>query len=138
LDANEIHLEVQGHELDSFGHVNNAVYLNYLESGRWHYFDKIGILDFMMKERIYPVVIKLNIKYIKEMRMFSKFCVKSAWTIEGPYIVSKQEIRMRQDGKEKVSARAVVKMILVSEERIVQDIPQVLYHAIAGPKQKDG
>ena len=29
---------VRGYELDSFGHVNNAVYLNYLEQARWEMF----------------------------------------------------------------------------------------------------
>ena len=29
------HLTVRGNELDSFGHVNNAIYLNYLEQARW-------------------------------------------------------------------------------------------------------
>ena len=31
-------IEVRGYELDSFGHVNNAIYLNWIEHARWELF----------------------------------------------------------------------------------------------------
>ena len=33
--------EVRGYELDSYGHVNNAVYVSYAEQARWKYFSKL-------------------------------------------------------------------------------------------------
>ena len=37
-----VHTEimVRGYHLDMFGHVNNARYLEFLEEGRWTFFDK--------------------------------------------------------------------------------------------------
>ncbi|MCE8002268.1 acyl-CoA thioesterase [Billgrantia ethanolica] len=32
-------LRVRGYHLDGYGHVNNARYLEFLEEGRWDYFD---------------------------------------------------------------------------------------------------
>ncbi|WP_163557306.1 thioesterase family protein [Halomonas sp. NO4] len=32
-------LRVRGYHLDGYGHVNNARYLEFLEEGRWSYFD---------------------------------------------------------------------------------------------------
>ncbi len=32
-------LRVRGYQLDGYGHVNNARYLEFLEEGRWGYFD---------------------------------------------------------------------------------------------------
>lgn len=31
-------VQVRGYELDSFGHVNNAVYLQYAETAKWDFF----------------------------------------------------------------------------------------------------
>ena len=37
-------LRVRGYELDSFGHVNNAVYLQYAEEAKWHFFAETKLL----------------------------------------------------------------------------------------------
>ena len=34
-----VRLRVRGYHLDGYGHVNNARYLEFLEEGRWGYFD---------------------------------------------------------------------------------------------------
>jgi acyl-CoA thioester hydrolase len=41
--VHESRLTVRSYECDSYGHVNNAVYLNYLELARHHYIRDIGI-----------------------------------------------------------------------------------------------
>lgn len=120
--------EVQGYELDSFNHVNNAVYLNYLESARWNFFKYHGYLEFMMSERIYPVVIETYIKYIRELKIFDKCTVETVWDIEGNYIIANHVIRDNDAGLK--VAKSTVKMALVSEEKIIQDIPEDLKNKI--------
>jgi len=39
----EHRIKVRSHDLDSFGHVNNAVYLNYLEEARCEYLEQRGL-----------------------------------------------------------------------------------------------
>lgn len=55
---------VMSYELDSFGHVNNAVYLNYLEKARNDFMIQKG-LDFydFFKWKLYPVVMRSTIDY---------------------------------------------------------------------------
>lgn len=55
---------VMSYELDSFGHVNNAVYLNYLEKARNDFMtDKgLGFKDFFKWKR-YPVVVRSVVDY---------------------------------------------------------------------------
>lgn len=126
----ECEFEVQGYELDSFNHVNNAVYLNYLEAARWHFFREVDILDFMLENRIYPVVIETNIKYVRELKLFDKFVVISKWETDGEYIIANQDIRNKNDNKK--SAKAKVKMLLVSDDRLICDIPEKLRNLING------
>ncbi|MCC6442650.1 MAG: acyl-CoA thioesterase [Armatimonadetes bacterium] len=57
-------IRVRSYELDSFGHVNNAVYLQYLEAARCDYLLQNGLCfaDFFRWER-YPLLIKAELSY---------------------------------------------------------------------------
>lgn len=59
-----IQLRVRGYHLDGYGHVNHARYLEFLEEGRWDYFDHHAVLmDQLRQEHIAFVVVNLNIDY---------------------------------------------------------------------------
>ena len=57
-------IEVRSYELDSYNHVNNAVYQNYLEHARMDYLNKIGFLynDFFNAGYIIPIT-HIDIRY---------------------------------------------------------------------------
>lgn len=131
--TNECYFEVQGYELDSFNHVNNAVYLNYLEAARWKFFKEINMLDHMKMKKLYPVVIEVNIKYLKELRLFDNFKVKSKYSLENNYIVANQKIKL--NGRNESIIKAIVKMLLVSESRIIHDIPLEMINIFNGADQ---
>ncbi len=107
--------------MDSFKHVNNSVYLNYLETVRWKFFREFSMMEDLEREKLYPVVIEVNVKYIKELRLFDQFVINSRYWIENNYIVSDH----KAVGKDQRTTmmKAKVKMLLVSEDRIVYDIP---------------
>lgn len=127
--VSECTLEVQGYNLDSFGHVNNAVYLNYMETGRWKFLKDNDILDYLMERELYLVVIETSIRYIRELTLFEKFKVVSTWKLDGNYIIADQVI-YKDNGKK--SASATVKMLLVSKERLVFDVPERVKQVIVG------
>ncbi|HDR04851.1 MAG TPA: acyl-CoA thioesterase [Candidatus Marinimicrobia bacterium] len=57
-------IKVRSYELDSFGHVNNATFLNYLEAARGDYLEQMGLSfnDFARWES-YPVIVRHEIEY---------------------------------------------------------------------------
>ena len=62
--------EVRGYELDSFGHVNNAVYLRYLEHARWKMLQEEGItLQKMNEWKRWPVISRVEIEYKRPLFM---------------------------------------------------------------------
>ncbi len=74
---------MRGYELDSFGHVNNAVYLNYLEQARWEIVQKLGVLELLKKNDCIFIVVETSIRYVNELNIFDdSFC--------GDRIVSKR------------------------------------------------
>ena len=59
-------IEVRGYELDSFGHVNHAVYVSYLEHARWKVLAEEGItLERFAKWKRWPVIARIQLEYKK-------------------------------------------------------------------------
>ncbi|MDN3526347.1 thioesterase family protein [Halomonas sabkhae] len=59
-----ITLRVRGYHLDGYGHVNNARYLEFLEEGRWAYFDEHPQLaNLLQGGEVAFVAVNLNIDY---------------------------------------------------------------------------
>ena len=62
-------LTVRGYELDSFGHVNNAVYLNYAEAAMWHCLNRYGLVELLQKEGLFPVILESSLRYLHELHL---------------------------------------------------------------------
>ena len=63
-------LIIKEHHLDTFGHVNNAIYLQLFEEARWQIITERGYgMAEIMKLRQGPVVLEIQIKFIKELKL---------------------------------------------------------------------
>ena len=72
-----VDLVVRGYELDQWGHVNNAVYCNWLEHARWQMGEQLPLFD-TRRHGILPVVRHLSLDYRCETRMHDRLRV-SLW-----------------------------------------------------------
>ena len=115
--------QVRGYELDSFGHVNNSVYLNYLEQARWEIIQKLKLLEFFKNSSSFLVVIEVNIKYINELNIFDNAIVKTKMYRKGFFVEFKQNIL---DEASKKIAKATIKCLFVDKLRNPIDIPEVI------------
>jgi thioesterase-3 len=61
--TNTIDIKVRGYHLDLFGHVNNARYLEFLEEGRWSFFEAHLDLNELLKHGLAFVVVNININF---------------------------------------------------------------------------
>lgn len=62
-------IAVRGYELDTQGHLNQAVYLNYAEHARWEYLARFGITQRgLAAARIGPVQLECTVRYLRELR----------------------------------------------------------------------
>jgi len=50
-------------DMDSFGHVNNVIFLRWCESARIAYFDRTGITERMKAEKIGPILARACLDY---------------------------------------------------------------------------
>lgn len=64
--------------LDTFGHVNNAVYLSIYEEARWDFITKNGFgLDKILETQIGPVLLDLNLTFKSELNNRDKIKIIS-------------------------------------------------------------
>jgi acyl-CoA thioester hydrolase len=62
-------VRVRTYELDSFGHVNNSVYLNYFEEARSEYLKQLGIsFDDFARVGCQLVIVESYVKYLSPAR----------------------------------------------------------------------
>lgn len=115
-------LTVRGNELDSYNHVNNAVYLNYYEQGRWEAFRDAGALDILTGSGLILVVTDIRIRYIREANLLDELEVHTALRRTSPFLVFHQKVFNRKTGL--AVSRAETKTIFLNDAREPQDIPE--------------
>jgi acyl-CoA thioester hydrolase len=71
-----VECEVRGYECDMQGHVNNAVYLNYLEHCRHKYLQSVG-LDYaeLIRTGVNLVVIRADLDYRRSLQIDERFVI---------------------------------------------------------------
>lgn len=77
----ECPIEVRGYELDSYAHVNHAVYVSYLEHARWVMLKGEGItIDEFKKWNRWPVIAEIQVKYRRPCFAGDQLLVRSCIT----------------------------------------------------------
>ncbi len=64
-----INFKIKTYEIDAAGHVNNIVYVKWLEDLRCKLFEQILPIDQLLKINLYPVVVSKNIEYKKQLKL---------------------------------------------------------------------
>jgi thioesterase III len=78
--AHSYDLTIHERHLDTFGHVNNATYLDLLEEARWDLITRNGYgLDEIDRRQAGPTVVEANLRFVREIRNRERITVKS-WT----------------------------------------------------------
>ncbi len=74
----EYPLTIKEFHLDTFGHVNNATYLQIYEEARWEFITQNGYgLDKIKRTGLGPVILDIHIKFIQELRLREKIIIYS-------------------------------------------------------------
>lgn len=93
-------LDIVERHLDTFGHVNNAVYLEILEEARWDWITRNG---YGMKEirelEQGPTILECSLKFMKELRLRERVVIESdVASISGKIFEVVQHIRKPDGG----------------------------------------
>ncbi len=82
LPHHKLQIDVRPYEIDSFQHVNNAVYANYFEIGRWDFRRKLfSDINFFKNLNLIFVLYKSTVQFARPSFVFEELFIKT-WLIE--------------------------------------------------------
>lgn len=80
----EYRMQILEHHLDTFGHVNNATYLNLYEEARWDFITERGYgVKEIQEQQIGPVVLELELKFKRELKNREWITIRSQTVGDG-------------------------------------------------------
>ena len=59
-----IEITVQWGDMDALKHVNNTVFLTWMETARMAYFDECGMMEFFKSEKIGPILATIKADFL--------------------------------------------------------------------------
>jgi thioesterase III len=123
----EYELMVKESHLDTFGHMNNAKYLEILEEARWDLITKNGFgLKDIMAKKIGPVILEVNLKFRKELKLREKIKILTHCSKhEGKIGYIEQKI-INEKGEESAIAVFTYALFDLSLRKIIDPTPEWL------------
>lgn len=116
---------VRGYELDSFGHLNNAVYLNYAEQAKWEFLNDNKLLEIVHRYGLFPVILENNIRYMHEFKLLDKVRIETEWKCTHKILHFKHTFFNDITGVK--SCTITGKLMFADNNRMVSDIPDEIY-----------
>ena len=122
--VSETHIGVRTSELDSFGHVNHAVYLNYFEHARFEALKWAGFPWDTLAERGWAIfVVRIEVDYLAETHREDQLLIRTwADSFRRTSMVLAQDM-LRDDGSGTIVARARVTAVWIGPERTPMRVP---------------
>ena len=120
----ESRFRVRSYELDSFGHVNHAVFLNWFEQARFDAFEQAGFPIPRLQASGWGIyVVRLEIEYLKEARLGDELVVRTSAGEAGRTSMIFHQVASPADAPTVVSAKADVRGVFIGPDRRPARIP---------------
>lgn len=126
-------IEVRSYELDSFGHANHAVFLNWLEYARFEALRRAGFpYDDIIARGWGIYVVRIEVDYLREARLGERLLVRT-WAdgYRRSSMVLAQQVVLEAEPHQEV-ARARVTAVWVGTDRRPLRVPAEIRQVLGG------
>ncbi len=124
----EYQVLIKENHLDSFGHVNNAVYVKLYEEARWDFITTNGFgLDIVQQHQKGPVLLDLQVRFKREIKNREMIKITSQ-TIEirNSKIIILEQKMLKADGKVASEALFTVGFFDMKKRKLINAEPEWL------------
>lgn len=135
LPVAETHVTVRSSEIDSFGHVNHAVFLSYLEHARYEALEAAGFAWPTLQERDWQIyVVRIEVDYLSQARRGDRLVVRT-WAdgFRRTTMELAQEI-VRAEDPETLVTRSRVRAVWVGPDRRPMRVPVDVRAGLTGAR----
>jgi acyl-CoA thioester hydrolase len=126
-------IAVRSGEIDSFGHVNHAVYLHYFEHARYEALQTSGFRWQLLRENDWQIyVVRIEVDYLAQAMRGDVLRVQTwAEGFRRTTMTLGQEMQRDESGGTVVVARAKVKAVWIGADRRPMRVPDVVREGLA-------
>ncbi|MFC7547832.1 acyl-CoA thioesterase [Plantactinospora sp. GCM10030261] len=130
-DPFRVRVTVRGYELDTQGHLNQAVYLQYAEHARWEFLRAAGITqDRLLASGVGPVALEVTVRYLSELRGGDEVDVSCEFHWGAGKTFRIEQDYRRPDGGQVATLTGVAGLLDLSARRLVTD-PRARFRDLA-------
>lgn len=124
----EYPLLIQESHLDTFGHVNNATYLQIFEAARWDLITARGYgMDKIQELRLGPVILEAHVKFKRELKNREKVTIRTE-LLEYPGKIGRLRQRVvKADGLLACEAIFTIALWDIDARKLVRPTPEWSY-----------
>ncbi len=131
-DPFRVRVTVRGYELDTQGHLNQAVYLQYGEHARWECLRAAGLAqERLIAAGVGPVTLEVTLRYLRELRGGDEVDVSCEFHWGERRTFRVEQHYTRADGTPVATLSGVGGLLDLSTRRLVAD-PGARFRELAG------
>ncbi len=113
--------------LDTFGHMNNAMYLILFEEARWEWLTQTGYgLNKIKETGLGPTILEINLRFLKELRVRDEVVIESQ-LISYEKKIAKMTQKMIRNGEDCCRVDITFGLFSVAERKLVMPTPDWLH-----------
>lgn len=125
--THEYKLTIREFHLDTFGHVNNAVYLQIFEEARWELVTQNGFgLKDIHKFGLGPIVLEVNIVFKRELTLRENVTVRTKLLSYDKKIGELEQSIVGEDEAVRATARFKIALFDLTARKIIAPTPEWL------------
>jgi len=126
----EYSIKILEHHLDTFGHVNNATYLEMYEEARWDLLNKNNSgIDVIMAKKIGPVLLDLHLTFKAELknREEIKIISQARTLMKNQYVLLLDQKMLKADGKTASTLELSVGLMDLEKRKLIAPTKEWLH-----------
>jgi len=116
----EYKLKIRESHLDTFGHVNNAIYLSLFEEARWEIITERGFgLKQIQERQVGPIILDVKVQFRREIKNRENVLIRTQANPLNDKIASIKQIMLNEKREEACIAEFTVGLFDMKARRLI-------------------